>query len=186
MALKDRFLPRGRDIGDPQVTSNVLPIAAFIEQAGGSPDAALALVEELERATRDGPACYRADPLPLVARICRAAGQPELAERFLAGADAPAARYRHCLATAHAVLAETRGDVEAALGGYAAAADRWREFGVALEQGQALLGAGRCAARLGGGARATGRAALGRARAIFDRLGASELLAESDRLLDAT
>jgi tetratricopeptide (TPR) repeat protein len=186
VALKDRFLPRGRDIGDPQVTSNILPIAAFIEQAGGSLDAALALVEELERATLDGPACYRADPLPMVARICRAADQPELAERFLAGADAPAARYRHCLATAHAVLAETKGDLEVALGHYTAAATGWEEFGVVLEQGQALLGAGRCAARLeaAGSARAPlGREVLGRARAILDRLGATTLVAETDRQL---
>ena len=187
VALKDRFLPRGRDIGDPQVTSNVLPIAAFIEQAGGALDAAMALVEELERATRDGPACYRADPLPLVARICRAAGRPELAERFLAGADAPAARYRHCLATAHAVLAETKGDLEVALGRYRAAAEGWREFGAVLEQGQALLGAGRCAIRLGDAEpEGTARQALGRARRIFDGLGATTLAAETDRLLAQT
>jgi class 3 adenylate cyclase/tetratricopeptide (TPR) repeat protein len=184
VALKDRFLPRGRDIGDPQVTSNVLPIAAFIEQAAGSLDAALALVEEVERATRDGPACYRADPLPLVARICRAADQPELTERLLAGAGAPAARYRHCLATAHAVLAETKADLEGALGRYPAAADGWGEFGVVLEQGQALLGAGRCAARLG--AATAAREPLLRARAIFAHLGAAALLAETDRLLART
>jgi tetratricopeptide (TPR) repeat protein len=181
-ALKDRFLPRGREIGDPQVTSNVLPVAAFIEQAGGSLDAALALVEEVERATRDGPACYRADPLPLVARICRAADQPELTERFLAGADAPAARYRHCLATAHAVLAETKGDLKVAVARHAAAADGWGAFGVVLEQGHALLGVGRCAALLDGAGTAA-RGPLGRARAIFDRLGATALLAETDRLL---
>ena len=167
------------------MTSNVLPIAAFIEQAGGSLDAALALVEELEGATRDGPACYRADPLPLVARICRAADQPELAERFLAGADAPAARYRHCLATAHAVLAETKGDLEVAVDRYTAAAEGWRNFGVVLEQGQALLGAGRCATRLGGAGPAGpgAGAALSRARAIFESLGATTLAAETDRLL---
>jgi tetratricopeptide (TPR) repeat protein len=51
-ALKARFLPRSRDIGDPQVVSNALAIAAFIEQADGDPGAALRLVEELEHATR--------------------------------------------------------------------------------------------------------------------------------------
>jgi len=126
VALKDRFLPRGRDIGDPQVTSNVLPIAAFIEQTGGSTDAAVALVEELEGATRDGPACYRADPL--------------------------------------------------------------RQFGVVLEQGQALLGAGRCATRLGDSdpEGPDSGAALGRARTIFEGLGATALTAETDRLLAQT
>ena len=51
-ALKARFLPRSRDIGDPQVVSNALAIAAFIEQADGDPGAALRLVEELEHAPR--------------------------------------------------------------------------------------------------------------------------------------
>jgi tetratricopeptide (TPR) repeat protein len=179
-ALQDRFLPRGRDIGDPQVVANVLTIAARIEQAAGRLDAALALAEELERATRDGPSCYRADPLPVVARICAAAGQPELAGRFLAGADAPAARYRHCVATARAVLAEAAGDLPAAADRYDDAAAGWGSFGVVLEHGQALLAGGRCATRLG---QATGRDRLLEARDIFDRLAAPGLLAETDRWL---
>ena len=182
-ALKARFLPRSRDIGDPQVVSNALAIAAFIEQADGDPGAALRLVEELEHATRDGPACYRADPLPIVARICRAAGEPGLAERFLQGADAPAARYRNCLATARAVLAETRGDLPEAASRYDDAGDRWRSFGVALEHGQALLGLGRCATRLG---RPPAREPLLQAHEIFARLGARGLLAETDRWLDGS
>jgi tetratricopeptide (TPR) repeat protein len=182
-ALKARFLPRSRDIGDPQVVSNALAIAAFIEQADGDPGAALRLVEELERATRDGPGCYRADPLPIVARICRAAGEPGLAERLLHGADAPATRYRNCLATARAVLAETRGDLPEAASRYDDAGDRWRSFGVALEHGQALLGLGRCATRLG---RPAAREPLLQAREIFARLGARGLLAETDRWLDGS
>jgi hypothetical protein len=46
--------------------------------------------------------------------VLEAAEELELTERFLAGADAPAARYRHCVAAAHAVLAETKGDLEVA------------------------------------------------------------------------
>jgi class 3 adenylate cyclase len=163
----------GRDIGDPQVVANVFATAALIEQAAGRPDAALGLVEELEVATRDGPGCYRADPLPTVARICAAAGRPELA-------DAPAARCRHCLATAGAVLAEAAGDLEAAADRYDDAAAQWGGFGVVLEHGQALLGLGRCATRLG---QPAGRDRLLRARGVFDRLGAPALLAETDRWL---
>ena len=181
VALKARFLPRARDIGDPQVVSNVFAIAAFIEHADGDPGAALRLVEELERATRDGPGCYRADPLPIVARICRTAGEPGLAERFLQGADAPAARYRNCLATARAVLAETRGDLPEAASRYDDASSRWRSFGVVLEHGQALLGLGRCATRLG---RPPAREPLLQAREIFARLGARGLVAETDHWLD--
>jgi tetratricopeptide (TPR) repeat protein len=179
-ALKDRFLPRGRAIGDPQVVANVFGIAALIEQAAGRLDAALGLVRELEETTRDGPGCYRADPLPIVARICAAGGDPELAGRFLAGADAPAARDRHCVATARAVLAGAAGDLRAAADRYHDAAGRWGGFGVVLEHGQALLGLGRCAARLG---QAPGRDRLLQARGIFGRLGAPDLLAETDRWL---
>ena len=181
VALKARFLPRARDIGDPQVVSNVFAIAAFIEHADGDLGAALRLVEELERATRDGPGCYRADPLPIVARICRAAGEPGLAGRFLEGADAPAARYRNCLATARAVLAETRGDLPEAARRYDDASGRWRSFGVVLEHGQALLGLGRCATRLG---RPPAREPLLQARETFARLGARGLVAETDHWLD--
>jgi class 3 adenylate cyclase/tetratricopeptide (TPR) repeat protein len=175
-ALEDRFLPRAREIGDPQVVSNVFAVAAFVEQAGGDLDAALRLVGELEAATRDGPAPYRADPLPIVSRICLAADEPALAERFLDGAGSPAARYRHCLATARAVLAEARGDLDDAAGRYQDAADRWGGFGVALEQGLALLGAGRCATRLG---RPAGRDRLLEAGELLARLGARGPLAEA-------
>jgi tetratricopeptide (TPR) repeat protein len=176
--LQRRFLPRARAIGDPQVVSNAFAIAAFIEQAGGDLDAALGLVAELEQATRDGPSCYRADPLPIVSRICLAAGAPELAEPFLAGADAPAARYQHCRSTAGAVLAEARGDLDAAADRYDQAGAGWRGFGVVLEQAQALLGLGRCATRLG---RPSARAPLDEAAELFGQLRAPGLLAETGR-----
>jgi len=167
--LQRRFLPRARDIGDPQVVANSFAIAAGIEQAAGNLGAAVGLVAELELATRDGPSCYRADPLPIASRICLAAGQPEPVERLLAGADAPAARYQCCLATARAAMAETGGDLEAAADGYQQASDRWRRFGVVAEHAHALLGLGRCATRLG---RPSGRDHLLQAHAIFGRLGA--------------
>jgi class 3 adenylate cyclase/tetratricopeptide (TPR) repeat protein len=174
--LERRFLPRARDIGDPQVVSNAFASAAFLEQAGGDLDAALGLVAELERATRDGPSCYRADPLPIVSRICLAAGVAELAEPFLAGADAPAARYQHCRSTAGAVLAEARGDLDTAAGRYDQARSGWRGFGVVLEHAQALLGLGRCATRLG---RPSTRDPLDEATELFGQLRAPGLLAET-------
>jgi class 3 adenylate cyclase/tetratricopeptide (TPR) repeat protein len=176
--LKERFLSRGRHIGDLQVISNVFPIAALIEQASGDVDAVALLVSELERATRNGPAGYRAMPLPDVARVCTAAGNPGLAKRFLEGAEAPAARYQHCLVTAQAVLAEAHGDLKEAAKLYADAGDRWSNFGVVLEHGQALLGLGRCTARLG--RRSLARDWLLDARKIFIQLDARPLLAETD------
>jgi tetratricopeptide (TPR) repeat protein len=177
---KDRFLSQGRQIGDLQIIAHVLPVAALTEQAHGELTAAVKLVEELERRTRDGPACYRAIALPDVARICRAACMPGLIERFLEGADSPAARYQHCLVTARALLAEAQGDLEDATNRYADASVRWKNFGVLHEHGQALLGLGRCSAQLG---HAGGREQLLEARRIFTQLGTAPLLAETNNWL---
>jgi hypothetical protein len=102
-----------------------------------------------------------------VSRICLAAGAPELAEPFLAGADAPAARYQHCRATAGAVLTEARGDLDTAADRYDRARTGWRGFGVVLEHAQALLGLGRCATRLG---RPSARDPLDEAAELFAQL----------------
>ena len=175
--LRDGFLTRGRQISDLQMVAHILPVAALTEWAHGELTAALQLVEELERVTRHGPACYRAIALPDVARICKAAGMPGLIERFLKGADSPAARYQHCLVTARAVLAEAQGDLEGAANLYADAGDRWKGFGVVHEHAQALLGLGRCTAQT---ARSGAHDQLLDARQIFIQLGARPLLAETD------
>jgi hypothetical protein len=156
---------------------DILSIAALVEQTRGNLRAAVQLVEELERATRDGPACYRAAALPDVARTCKAANKAHLIENFLEGADAPPARHQHCLVTARAVLAEARGYLEEAASLYTDASDRWKNFGVVPEHGQARLGLGRCTAQLGNkGARDQ----LLIARRIFTALGARPLLAETN------
>jgi hypothetical protein len=81
------------------------------------------------------------------------------------------------------VLAETDGDAQRAAGLFAEAAGGWLAYGQLLEHGRALLGAGRCRARLGDPG---GRAALRDAHALFGRLGAQPLAAEAERLLHAT
>jgi tetratricopeptide (TPR) repeat protein len=80
--------------------------------------------------------------------------------------------------TAQAVLAEAQGDLQEAAKLYADAGDRWSNFGVVLEHGQALLGLGRCTARLG--RRSSARDWLLDARKIFTQLDARPLLAETD------
>jgi class 3 adenylate cyclase len=164
------------------VAVDQVPATPFLgrdgELATGDLGAALRLIEELEQATRDGPGCYRADPLPIVARICRRAARPELAERFLDGADTPAARYQHSLTSARAVLAETHGDLDLAAALYSDAGERWRGFGVVLEQAQALLGLARCAAR---GARTADGEPLAAARRLLGSLGATALVADAHR-----
>jgi hypothetical protein len=95
----------------------------------------------------------------------------------LEGAEAPAARYQHCLVTGQAVLAEARGDLQEAAELYADASDRWSSFGVVLEQGKPSWALG--AARLGLAADhpyATGCST----RRVFVQLDARPLVAETD------
>jgi hypothetical protein len=79
--------------------------------------------------------------------------------------------------TAQAVWDEAQGDLEEAANRYTDAGDRWKNFGVVLEHGQALLGLGRCRAQLG---HSDARDRLLDARGIFSQLGAGPLLAETD------
>ena len=113
--------------------------------------------------------------------MCVAAGAIELAEGLLDSGDHLAARHQHSVLTGRAVLTEARGGHEAASALYAEAAERWADYGFALEHGQAALGAGRCLVAVGRHHEAAAR--LVEARRVFDALRAGPLLAEADRLL---
>jgi hypothetical protein len=114
-------------------------------------------------------------------RISVAAGRLDLGQRFLEDA-AFAARPRCSLLAARAGAVEGHGELELAAELYAEAASRWEEYGHVLERGYALLGAGRCLARLGRWADASAR--LGEARAVFAALHAGALAAEAERWLE--
>ena len=180
-APAERFLPRARANGDPQVLVAAFPVAALVAQGHGDLAAGVGLVEELHEAIRDGPGRYRAFPLPDLVRLCVAARQLSLAQRLLDGVQVRAARLQHCVATARAVLTEAKGDLGSALRLYGDAAERWGSYGSVAEHGHALLGMGRCLARLG---RHQARDRLLEARVIFARLGARPLLTETDRWLE--
>jgi len=79
------------------------------------------------------------------------------------------------------LIAERRGDHEVAAAGFAAAAAAWHDFGAPYEEGQALLGRGRCLAALGWEPEAT--SALAAAGEIFARLGAAPALEEAQAVL---
>jgi hypothetical protein len=82
--------------------------------------------------------------------------------------------------TARAVLAEALDEAEEAARGYEEAVQGWADFGHVLETGNAMLGAGRCLARIGE-SDAVDR--FRRARKAFEDLGAVTLMAEVDASL---
>jgi tetratricopeptide (TPR) repeat protein len=164
----ERLLPAAREGGDPQVVVPGHAVAALVASASGRIEEALAHVSELERATRDL-AFWRSTCLAGPAQIALAAGERELAEGFLEGSDVRGAWSESARATALASLAAARGDTDEAVGLFREAAARWGEWGSVVERAYALLGMGRCgdaAARLEG-------------EAVFERLGASPLVAEA-------
>jgi class 3 adenylate cyclase/tetratricopeptide (TPR) repeat protein len=178
--LEEVFLPRARSIRDAQVLAPALALGAAIEQAQGDHPTGVRLIEELAVLTADKPVSRSGELLTAV-RVCTAGGALDLAERFLAEAAEVEARDRYSVLTGRAVLAEARGELELAAGLYAEAAVRWAEHGHVLEQGLALLGAGRSLRALGRRDEATSH--LTDARAIFVRLGARPFVAEADAAL---
>jgi DNA-binding SARP family transcriptional activator/class 3 adenylate cyclase len=177
-SLSDEFLPRARRIEDPQVLAPALAVAAMIEEARDNREAALALIEEggvPPSATLEGGTFVHE-----AVRLCAATGALGVAECLLEGRRATLTRHRHGLVTAGATLAEAHGRLEEAANLYADAAQRWAEYGFALEHSQALLGLGRCRHALG---RADANGPLAAARELFARLGARRLAAETDDLL---
>jgi tetratricopeptide (TPR) repeat protein len=180
-ALATEVLPKAREINDLQQLVPALVNAALIEQASGDHAAALALAEEAVQVTADraGGHRFRGQHLADLVRLTAEAA-PSLARDLVEQAQPTATRYRLAALTARAVLAETAGDAERAAGLFAEAADGWRAYGQVLEHGRALLGAGRCLARLD---RAEGPSALREAHALFTRLGARPLAAEAGTLL---
>ena len=118
---------------------------------------------------------------PEALRVAHAIGAAAIAERMTTWVEpllpVPACARRY----ADALLAEHHGQLGTAVAAFADAASRWHDFGVPYEEGQALLGQGRCLAALGGAPQAA--APLASAREIFTHLGAKPALAETVALL---
>jgi tetratricopeptide (TPR) repeat protein len=178
--LAEEFLPRAREIRDPQVLVPAVAVVSLIEHARGNHSTAVRLIEEIEEVTRDRPV-FRARHLPEALRVCVAADAIRLANDLLAITGPLSARHRYSVLTGRAVLTEARGEHEAAGELYAEAAERWANYGFTLERGQAALGAGRCLVAVGREREAAAR--LDEARKTFEALGAAPLLAEANRRL---
>jgi len=179
-ALAQEFLPRSREIRDPQVLVPAVAVVALIEHGRGNQATTVRLIEEMEEVTRHRPV-FRARHLPEALRMSVAAGALELAERLLENGGHRAARHEYSELAGRAVLTEARGRLDEASALYAEVAVRWSSYGFVLEHGQAALGAGRCLVGLD--RRQEAAAHLLDARKAFDGLRSEPLLAEADRIL---
>jgi class 3 adenylate cyclase/tetratricopeptide (TPR) repeat protein len=179
--LADWLVAAARESGGTEDVTAGFAAAAGTYLALGEPQRALRLLAEVERwpHARESPT-YPAY-LPEMVRGAVAAGDLALAERLAAGLAPVFAHHRHALCAADAILAEAREELEGAAGRYAEAAERWGGFGVLPERGHALLGRGRCLLALGSPA---AREPLRQARAVFVRLGAHPLVAQTHDLLE--
>ena len=155
--------------------------AAAARMAVGDSAAALDLLADCEAPLRGRGGFWWAADLPLAVRTAVAAGDRALAERLSETIEPLQPLSRHAIVACKAILAEARGDYEAAAAGFAEVAARWRELDHPYEQGQALLGQGRCLVAVDRTPEAG--APLAAAREIFVRLGAKPALAETDELM---
>jgi hypothetical protein len=179
-ALTDGFLQVAREVGDLQVLVTALAVAAFVKRARDDLGGAIGLVEELERVTRDRSSSYRAQYACELVRTCVAGGAMDLAEGLVQGVEASVQRHVLSLLTSRAILEEALENLEEASKAFQEAALGWQAFGFLLEEGQARLGGGRTLVQL---RRPEGSDSLRAAKAIFLRLQAMPLVAETDRWL---
>jgi tetratricopeptide (TPR) repeat protein len=157
-----------------------LVCAAETRRLAGDAEGARALLDEFEVRTADEPRT-RTLFIPIVARALAALGDPAAIERLIPPPElVRTPRHRHGVVTARAVQAEAEGRFEDALIRYRDAALRWDVMGFSLEQGLTRLGQARCLIALGRAADAD--RPLLEARLRFERLGATEPLAEVEAL----
>jgi len=164
------FLPRAREVADPQTLVPALVQAAFASAVGGDIEEAMTLAAEFGRTSR-GRTANEVAGLPTMLRICVAARELSFAQSLVDGAAdaADTALARHLTITGRGILAEAHGQTEEAASLYAEAAAAWGAWGSVPERAYALLGLGRC------GDEDAARVAV----EIFERLGAKPALARA-------
>jgi class 3 adenylate cyclase/tetratricopeptide (TPR) repeat protein len=173
-------LPRAREIGDGQVLVPVFRVAALARMSRGDLEGAVALLVEIDGLLRSRPG-FRSWLLDWGSRVCLAAGRSDLLAGLIEQGVEHLARDVNSMATAGAVLAEIRGELEAATDRYDDAAARWDAFPSVLEHGHALAGAGRCLLAMARPHEAIER--LRTARDAYASLQAAPLVAEMDSML---
>jgi tetratricopeptide (TPR) repeat protein len=141
---------RARPLVDAPLVLLALIAASIARQASGNRTGTAALLEEAIQVTSGDSVVDRASHLPELARLAVSAGDVDLADRLLEGTEVLILeRYRLARTAAQAVIAEARGDSDAALASFEQAAREWARWGNALELAHASFGAGRCLAALG-------------------------------------
>ena len=179
-AAQIHLLTRARKFKDFQILAPALTAAAVTHLAAGHPGKALRPVTELQAAVTDSSSWFWVPHLPDLTRACVAAGKPSTAEILINRAPATTPRHRLSLLTAKATLAEARGAIREAKRMHQEAAAGWSEYGHLFEHGRTLAALGRCTLELG---EPNAEKALTAATAIFSRLQAKPLLANTQRLL---
>jgi tetratricopeptide (TPR) repeat protein len=178
--LEEEFLPRVRILQRAEFLAPALCLGALLEQMRGHTTMAVDLVEEYVGVTEEHDS-YRSQFLPDAARVLVANDRVERLASLIPQTDGASARTRTAIATARAILAEARGDLEDAADRYAAAAAAWLSYGSIPERALALAGEGRC--RSGAGDPRAGQS-LRAAREAFAALGATPWVAEIDGVLE--
>jgi tetratricopeptide (TPR) repeat protein len=182
----DWLAHKGRESEVGWARSFALLAASTVYLRAGDGESALGLLAECFSEPRAPISIV--EVIPEAVRTALAAGSDELAAGIAGQLDSllPVSRLpleQHVMASIQALLGERRAEYESAAVDFAAAAAGWRDFGMPYEEGQALLGRGRCLTALGDGADAA--APLAAAREIFARLGARPALEETDAALGA-
>jgi tetratricopeptide (TPR) repeat protein len=174
------LLPQARKFNDFQILAPALTAAAITHLTAGHPARAFRLVTELQAAVTEASSWFWVPHLPDLTRARVAAGKPNTAEILISRAPATTTRHRLSVLTAKATLDEARGAVREAMRMNQEAAAGWSKYGHLFEHGRALAALGRCTLELG---EPHAEKTLTTAAAIFARLQAKPLLADTQRLL---
>ena len=161
-----------------------LAAAAVAHAALAHTASAAALLAELAATPAAREPEYYSANLPALVRSAITLGDHALAQRLVAGVEPLTPYAEHTIVTTAAAIAEARGDVPGRRTDMPDAAGRWEQFGVVPERAFALQGHGRSLVNLGQPQEAA--PILRQARAVFDQLGATPALAETDVLLQHT
>jgi tetratricopeptide (TPR) repeat protein len=179
----DWAIEYARRAGEAQDAVIAFPVAVTIRAGLGETDVVRALLSELTGIQGVGNEPEFATRLPEMVRLAFGVGAPELADALVRICGTVTPVQEHALCSVAGLLAEHRGDLEGATRSFEDAASRWNGFGVVWEEAHALLGLGRCHTAL---RHPDARTRLIAARAIFERLGATPALAETDAYLART